>query len=174
MGASLNLEGGIFGRLKVIEKHGHKDSHITWKCICECGKEVVVQGRNLKSGRTKSCSCLQKEKASLRRGENSHSWRGGIKKCSSGYVLIYCPNHPRAQIPGGKNKRAGGYVLEHILVMEKILGRYLLKGENVHHKNGVRDDNREDNLELWVTMQPSGQRPSDLVQYAREILLRYA
>jgi hypothetical protein len=62
---------------------------------------------------------------------------------------------------------------EHKLIMQCELGRKLLPGENVHHRNGHKSDNRLANLELWVTSQPAGQRPEDLVAYAQEILARY-
>jgi hypothetical protein len=67
----------------------------------------------------------------------------------------------------------GRRIMEHRLVMEQVLGRRLLPGENVHHINGVRADNRPENLELWVTAQPSGQRVEDLVAWAEEVLRRY-
>lgn len=82
-----------------------------------------------------------------------------------GYVWLYKPDHP--------NATEYGRVAEHRFVMSQKLDRPLLPEENVHHKNGIRADNRPENLELWTKSQPPGQRAVDKLKWAKEIIALY-
>lgn len=64
-------------------------------------------------------------------------------------------------------------LLQHRVVMEEHIGRPLEDEENVHHRNGIRHDNRLENLELWSKKQPPGQRAKDLLSWAEEIIALY-
>ena len=76
-------------------------------------------------------------------GANGPAWKGGKYKFLR-YVLVYSPNHPRIL----NQKRP--YVFEHILVAEKMIGRFLQQNEIVHHLNEIRDDNRPENLQVMT------------------------
>lgn len=77
-----------------------------------------------------------------RSGAGHPEWKGGRCIDKDGYILVYSPEHPSIR----KHKP---YVLEHRLVMEQAIGRFLDRDEVVHHKNGDKQDNRIENLELY-------------------------
>lgn len=92
-------------------------------------------------------------------GDNPR-WKGGRTTHKAGYIKAMAKGHPAAD--------DNGYVMEHRLVMEAKLGRLLEPWERVHHRNGERDDNRPENLELWIVRgrskkDPAGQRAADLL-----------
>lgn len=88
------------------------------------------------------------------------------KRWPNGYVYIYWPDHP--------NAAKSGVVAQHQVVMAEQIGRPLREGEAVHHKNGIRDDNRPENLELWIRCHPPGQRVTDLLAWAQKLIDSYA
>jgi hypothetical protein len=120
--------------------------------LCTCGRP--------KQAKSATCGTCRSDA-----GDANGNWKGGRTRHKAGYVMVRAPGHPRA----GRSP----YVFEHILVAEEILGRHLVDGESVHHRNGVRDDNRPENLELWTRPQPSGIRVSDAIEWARQIYERY-
>lgn len=110
------------------DKWGHT-LHIN-TCIV-CRKEFLSVKNNRKFCSTK---CIAS-------GKNNGRWNGGKYMTSSGYILVYCPCHP--------HKSCRNHVLEHRLVMEKKLKRFLNIKEEIHHINGIKDDNRIKNLMLF-------------------------
>jgi HNH endonuclease len=120
--------------------------------LCRCGE--------VKQLKSETCGECRDDS-----GEANGNWKGGRTRHKAGYLMVRAPGHPRAT--------SGPNAFEHILVAEDLLGRYLLDGETVHHRNGVRDDNRPENLELWTNPQPSGIRVSDAIEWARTVLERY-
>jgi len=92
----------------------------------------------------------RRKQKNLLKGSDSPSWKGGRYESKEGYVFIYLPNYHRAM--------SNGYVREHILVWEEAHGEILPKGWEVHHLNGIKNDNAPDNLcalrkkkhQLWI------------------------
>ena len=154
----INIQGKKFGKLTPIERVYHKNNkHLNhWLCECDCGNKIVAATSSLIKGQ-KSCGCIRK-------GEDNFFWKGGRIITTGGYVKKHAPNHPF---------NVANYVLEHRLVMEEILGRYLEPNEEVHHKNGIRNDNSKENLELWVKSQPPGQRVDDMIEFCYNFLKKY-
>lgn len=95
---------------------------------------------------------------------NAHRRRAQVRH--DGYVLVFVGR-------GTPGATKSGHIFEHRKVMQDALGRPLYDHENVHHRNGIKGDNRLENLELWSRSQPRGQRVEDKIQWAREFLALY-
>lgn len=157
--------GFRFGRWKVVSqaplKTYGKRKTVAWMCQCDCGTFRSIATSSIRNGSSRSCGCLLKEKlierlCNIQKREKHPCWKGGRTKNKAGYVVINVSSSER--------------IFEHVLVMSEHLGRLLLKSETVHHKNGIRDDNRLENLELWSSSHPPGQRIEDKLQWAIEFI----
>lgn len=136
--------------------------------ICAvCDKEFVQKRASNTEYCTISCKKLgvfRKLKGLPVKGPRKHVKGSGYIN-AQGYKIHSRPQHPNA------SKR--GQVSEHVLVMSAFLRRPLKKHETVHHKNGIRDDNRLENLELWSSSHPPGQRIEDKITWCKEFLKEY-
>lgn len=158
------------------------------QCACGCGVSLekydkwgrarkFISGHNTQGtkfpGRKWSDEHRTKVMASIKYGPDRHGWKGGRYIDSVGYVHIRKPDHPRASV--------NGYVFEHILVAEEKIGRTLRDDEVVHHINGVKYDNRPENLQVMtnsehvkyhqslLSVEQRTKKASYLVNYAKSI-----
>lgn len=131
----------------------------TGYCACGCGKKTGISTyTHTAAGRYQGYPALYIRGHSPRKPSGTRRETKGRTRDSAGYIRVKAPQgHPFAT--------KFGHILEHRLVMEQSIGRVLRPDENVHHKNGIRDDNRPENLELWVKPQLAGQRVADLIAY---------
>lgn len=139
------------------EEHKQKMSEMQKKRFFEnpslaSNLKVLKMGNPSRRGYVASKETLRKRSETMKRkiasgeivmptGKNHPFWKGGRFVNSMGYVSIQCKDHPR--------RSEHGYVLEHILVMEKEIGRYVTKEEVVHHIDGNKSNNSISNLMLF-------------------------
>lgn len=163
---AFDLTGKKFGRWTVISRAENTPTgSAKWLCKCSCGSEKIVRSEPLRLGKTTSCGCYRTECLHKRSGDRHPSFKTGRHRNTQGYVVVLDRKHHRSR---------NGYVFEHIKVMEKFLGRPLLLTETVHHKNGIKDDNRIENLELWTRNHATGVRAVDMIEFCTDYLRKYA
>lgn len=151
----------IIGR----RKYGLGPKKEKLKCIV-CGVDFLQKRLSNTTYCSDSCKRLgvfRKNKGLPVHGPRKHI-KGSGYITTSGYKIL-SRKHP--------NSSKRGQIMEHVLIMSEYLGRPLFAKETVHHKNGIRHDNRIENLELWSHSHPFGQKVEDKIAWCKEFLEVY-
>lgn len=139
-------------------------------CSTGCNEAHWRNGRMMGEARNRVGRAPVKRTAKLKRKAPGKRRQPGARYVGThGYIHIYVP--PDERPPGAPRQRSE--FPEHRIVMAKLLGRHLERHETVHHKNGIKTDNRPENLELWTGKHCRGVRVSDQLAWAREIIAKY-
>jgi hypothetical protein len=164
-------------------------------CFEEKDQDRFCKSKYNKSGYSSLCLDCFNKKCREKRGPSNKNWQAQKDRNYIAYRILkgidlslprkvtkktdgHINHYGYKQFIGKKwighpNADKYGRVLEHVLVMGDHLGRPIKKGETVHHKNGIRCDNRIENLELWSKSHPPGQRVEDKVKWCIEFLEEY-
>lgn len=173
MGSFIDLTGQKFNRLLVISRNYDKQKETNcsssyWNCLCDCGKSVVVDGRYIRNGRTKSCGCYNKDRIT-RTGQDNKKWNFyditsesyGVGYTTSNKQFLFdkedyekiksiCWHYQKGYIVGLLN---GKKISMHRLVLD-----YYNSDSVIDHINGNKSDNRKQNLRICTQHQNSMNR----------------
>ena len=177
MSKAIDLTEKRFGRLIVKDRAERNDGRgIRWLCSCDCGEVKVVRGRDLRSEHTKSCGCLRKELSAERIRRLGPIWSQSAArlratteiprwhKNARGYMVGKMKYHPLAN-SGGTVQRSWFNKYEAEGKLDWVV-QALKEGFTLHHRNGKRDDDRPENLQLrFPSKHPQGISEGDIVDW---------
>ena len=134
---SVGTVHNLFTKYGLLRKRTSKTG---WKQTNDAKKKISEKQKGKVVSQNTRDKISKKARERFDNGFHGSLWKGGLKHRHDGYVAVWNPKHPFSK---------NGYVMEHRLVMEKHLGRYLKPEEVVHHKNRIKNDNRIENLQLF-------------------------
>lgn len=124
--------------VSILIENYNRVSNTSLHLLIPSKSPLAIYKKAYKMGLRKSPEISFLNRSEVRKGEKAANWRGGVKTTPKGYRMVLCPGHHRAD--------SNGYVFEHILVWEKTSGTKLPANCCIHHLNGIKNDNRIENL----------------------------